>query len=175
MVSSVRGYGRSLVAHGKSVESQINFFFLLVFNFCNVQILLFGHQSYGPSLSIVLRCYTSIFNVHCTLCNGLVWIEITNSKADGTKVCFNDGVGTSSLSHLPIQLCPGSSSINIVLKHLQTKARHQSTNSTQNLISVVSPTILSTSDNHLLVQVSSSKTDHIPGENLLCTEEHKEH
>ena len=168
MVSSVSGHGRSLVAHGKSVESQINFFFLLVFNFCNVQILLFGHQSYGPSLSIVLWCYTSIFN-------GLVWIEITNSQADGTKVCFNDGVGTTSLSHLSTHLCPGSSSMNIVLKHLQTKARHQSKNSTQNLISVVSPTILPTSDNHLLVQVSSSKTDHISGENLLCTEEHKEH
>ena len=62
VVSSVRGYGRSLVAHGKSLEGQINFLFLLVFNFWNVQILLFGHQSYGPSMSIVLRRYTSVID-----------------------------------------------------------------------------------------------------------------
>ena len=48
---------------------------------------------------------------------------------------------------------------------------HQLKNSTQYLISGVTP-IVATCDNHLLVQVSSSETTQRPGTILLCTEQH---
>ena len=55
----------------------------------------------------------------------------------------------------------------------KSKTSHnQLKNSTQYLISVVSLLIVATGDNHLLVQVSSSKTTHRPGKKLLCTEQH---
>ena len=51
----------------------------------------------------------------------LEWIDITNRSTDCTKVSFSDGVLDSSPFKLPY-LCP-SSCLNIVLKHLETKAR----------------------------------------------------
>ena len=51
-------------------------------------------------------------------------------------------------------------------------SHHQIKNSSQYLISGVSPIIEATGDNHLLVEVSSSKTIQRPGKLLLCTEQH---
>ena len=50
------------------------------------------------------------------------WIEITNFKADSTKVNFSDGVECSTHFKLP-HLCPGVCQWTEE-KHLQGKARH---------------------------------------------------
>ena len=90
------------------------------------------------------------------------WIEITNATGV-IKVDFSDGVAVSCLLHCP-HLGPGVGGW-VVLEHLQTSktSHHQSKNSTQYLISHVSLIIEATGENHLLVQVSSSKTSHRPG------------
>ena len=49
---------------------------------------------------------------------------------------------------------------------------NQLKNSAPHLISDFIPIIETTSDDHLLVQVSSSETSQHPGKNLLCTEQH---
>ena len=87
------------------------------------------------------------------------WIEITN-RTDSTKVDFYDGVEPASLFKLP-DLFPGS--ISSVLKNLQTKTRYQLKNSTQYLISDRLTSIVSSSHNHLLVEVSCLKAPQPPG------------
>ena len=89
------------------------------------------------------------------------WIEITNCRADSCKVDFNDGVVFAD----PFQsthLKPASFLI-VELKHLKTRkiSHDQLMNSTQYLISGVSP-IIPTSHKHLLVYVSSSKVLQLP-------------
>ena len=90
------------------------------------------------------------------------WIEITNATGI-IKVDFGDSVADSFLLQ-GSNLGPGAGGW-VVLEHLQTSktSHHQSKNSTQYLICGFSFIIQSTSDDHLLVQVSSSKTLHRPG------------
>ena len=90
------------------------------------------------------------------------WIEITNATGI-IKVDFSDGMEGSFLLQ-GSNLGPGVGGW-VVLEHLQTSktSHHQSKNSTQYLIADVILVILSTGDNHLLVQVSSSKTSQPPG------------
>ena len=92
------------------------------------------------------------------------WIEITNATGV-IKVDFSDGVHGSFLLQ-GSNLGPGVVGW-IVLEHLQTSktSHHQLNNSTQYLISEVFLIIYATGDNHLLVQVSSSKTSQRPGKN----------
>ena len=90
------------------------------------------------------------------------WIEITNATGI-IKVDFSDGMEGSFLLQ-GSNLGPGAGGW-VVLEHLQTSktSHHQSKNSTQYLISPVKLIILSTGDDHLLVQVSSSRSEHSPG------------
>ena len=90
------------------------------------------------------------------------WIEITNAT-ESSEVDFSDGVVGSAVLQ-GSNLGPGVVGW-IVLEHLQTSktSHHQSKNFTQYLISFVIPIIMSSGDNHLLVQLSSSKTEYRPG------------
>ena len=90
------------------------------------------------------------------------WIDITNAT-ESSKVDFSDGVPGSAVLQ-GSNLGPGAGGW-VVLEHLQTSktSHHQSKNSTQYLISHVSLIIEATGENHLLVQVSSSKNNHRPG------------
>ena len=81
------------------------------------------------------------------------WIEITNA-ADSSKVDFSDGIMIGSSPLQGSNLGPASVGW-IVLEHLQTSKISHHQFFTQHLISVVI-LIVSTGDNHLLVQVSSS-------------------
>ena len=94
--------------------------------------------------------------------NDLVFFEITNAT-QSSKIDFSGGVVGSAVLQ-GSNLGPGVVGW-IVLEHLQTSktSHHQSKNSTQYLISVVILNIKATGNNHLLVQVSSSKTPQCPG------------
>ena len=99
--------------------------------------------------------------------------EIKITKAtESSEVNFSDGVVGSAVLQ-GSNLGPGVVGW-IVLEHLQTSktSHHQLKNFTQYLISVAVSPIPSTSDNHLLVQVSSSETSQRPGKNLLCSGQH---
>ena len=100
----------------------------------------------------------------------ITWIEITNATGI-IKVDFGDSVGGSFLLQ-GSNLGPGVVGW-VVLEHLQTSktSHHQSKTSTQNLISVVTPIILSTGDDHLLVQASSSQANQPPVKTLLYSSE----
>ena len=97
---------------------------------------------------------------------GFEWIEITN-RTDDREVDFSDGVDPScclQFSDLSPHAC-----LNIVLKYLEKKAIYKTPVKkfhTMYLISAVPLIILSTRDNHLLVQVSSSETAQCPGKNV---------
>ena len=65
--------------------------------------------------------------------------------------------------------CIGAPGDKSKIKHNQLK------NSKQYLISSVPVNIITTGDDHLLVQVSSSKTEHRPGKNLLSNRGNNHH
>ena len=84
-----------------------------------------------------------------------------------------------SWKYLPPSSFPSSVHVPVSPLYWSTcNARYdQKTSSTQYLISSVwswPMIILSTGNNHLLVQASSFETSHRPGKNLLCTEQHFE-
>ena len=60
-------------------------------------------------------------------------------------------------------------------KQKQDISSHQSRSPLQYLISGIIHIIQSTNHNHLLVQVSSSRTNQRPEKNLLCIGQHQEH